>query len=679
MQKKLLPKNLIYLYIAIACALVFVAIYGVHVLNPFYVDWLVPGGDPTQHYLGWKAYRAGSSCFPLGLTDQLSYPYQMSVIYTDSIPIFAAFFKLLSPVLPADFQYFGLWGILCFILQGIMTARILRHFTEDPVILTISSVLFSFAPVVIWRMFAHTALAGQWLLIMALEPLFCYDSCRDNKKIILTALLTGILSASIHTYFVLMCGIILLGICLEDILISRKIVRPICSLAIFVGSAAFVTFLLGGFSSQVGPAIAGGLGFYSANLNTLINPQDWSAILKTLPVYTVDQGSGQYEGFAYLGAGCMLLLILALFFCIEHHNLKNIIVNHRSEIIAVSVVFILAIITALSPKITLNDKLIVELHFPHLITEIWSVFRSSGRVMWISVYIIMLIAAILLLKSADRKTIIITLLFVLILQAYDIKSELATRHRNFSGKMTYVSTIDENTWNMIKKNSDIKHLVWAEPYDKYGIMNPLTVWAMDRGLTMNDYYFARSLDASLANSNRQHVLAQPSEENLLIFPLQDKVFLGKYDLHYYLVDDVIVGYVNTIDGLKELEPSDYGYVWHFGDNEYLKPEYGCDTDDGRIIYPEGASYGPNWHIPKGSYEITIIGEDIPEDMEVSVYSGEGAVFHEYSVIQRDKSAIKITADFPEEIMDLGIALNNHSDHDILMKEISLQYIGDAEQ
>lgn len=668
----------IYLYIGILCALGFIAIYGINVLNPTYVDWLMSGGDLTQHYLGWRAYRAGNWCFPIGLTDQLSYPYKTSVIFTDSIPLLAVIFKLLSPVLPRNFQYFGLWGILCFILQGIMTARILRHFTKDPLVLILISVLFSFTPVLIFRMFVHTSLAGHWLLLLVLEPLFYYDSFKENRRILLTSLLAGALSASIHTYLVLMCGIILMGICVEEVMYNRKITKALSSLFIFVSSSAIVTWLLGGFSSQVGPA-SGGLGYFSANLNALVNPQDWSVIFKTLPLYETDIGTGQYEGFAYLGAGWILLLILALFFYIDRYNLKAPFGKYRSYIIPVLAVFLCAFIFALSPTVTLNEKVIIYLHFPHFITDIWSVFRSSGRIIWVNVYITMLIVAILLLKSADKRMIYISLLSILILQIYDIKDELADRRHTFSKKNVYESNIDENTFNIIGKNKSIKHLVWAKSCEEYGIMNPLTVWALDHGLTANDFYFARSLDESSTNAYRQQVIEQPSEENLIIFPTYDKVLLGKYDLHYYFVDDVIVGYKNTIDGINELNDTDFYNVWNFGDNEYLKPEYGCDTDDGRIIYPEGASYGPNWHIPAGNYEIGISGESMPEELEVSVYSGEGAVFYEHSTIQRDSENIRISVSFTKEITDLGIALNNHSDRDVLIKSIELRYTGDPAQ
>lgn len=42
----------------------------------------------------------------------------VSVLYTDSIPLFAIFFKALSPLLPETFQYFGLFGLMCYMLNG---------------------------------------------------------------------------------------------------------------------------------------------------------------------------------------------------------------------------------------------------------------------------------------------------------------------------------------------------------------------------------------------------------------------------------------------------------------------------------------------------------------------------------------------------------------------------------
>ena len=109
------------LYFGIGAAVgfvLFLIVYGFRVLDFTYDGWLLTGKDLQQHYLGWKFFRKSPWTFPLGMHDSFTVPDSVSVLYTDSIPLFALFFKLLSPILPETFQYFGLFGLMCYILNG---------------------------------------------------------------------------------------------------------------------------------------------------------------------------------------------------------------------------------------------------------------------------------------------------------------------------------------------------------------------------------------------------------------------------------------------------------------------------------------------------------------------------------------------------------------------------------
>ena len=77
---------------AVIGAVLFIGIYGIGVLNFTNDGWLLTGRDLQQHYVGWKYFRAADWSFPLGNHDGLTYPYKVSVLYTDSIPLFAIFF-----------------------------------------------------------------------------------------------------------------------------------------------------------------------------------------------------------------------------------------------------------------------------------------------------------------------------------------------------------------------------------------------------------------------------------------------------------------------------------------------------------------------------------------------------------------------------------------------------------
>ena len=97
--------------------IIFMLIYGVKIINPAYEEWIYQkSGDINQHYIGWQFYRKSDWSFPIGLIEGLS-EQKVSMMYTDSIPLFAVFFKILSPLLPETFQYMGLWGVFCFSLE----------------------------------------------------------------------------------------------------------------------------------------------------------------------------------------------------------------------------------------------------------------------------------------------------------------------------------------------------------------------------------------------------------------------------------------------------------------------------------------------------------------------------------------------------------------------------------
>src|SRR5699024_4406896 len=92
----------------------------------------------------------------------------VSIIFTDSIPLFAIIFKLFRSWLPETFQYFGIWGLLCFALQGGLGALLIRHFVKKDGYAIAGSLFFVLAPIEIYRMYMHTALGAQWLLLAGL-------------------------------------------------------------------------------------------------------------------------------------------------------------------------------------------------------------------------------------------------------------------------------------------------------------------------------------------------------------------------------------------------------------------------------------------------------------------------------------------------------------------------------
>ena len=369
----------------------FLLLYGIRILNVTYDDWLLTGGDLSQHYLGWCFFRTSDWAFPIGLMDRISYPNHVSVIFTDSIPLFAIIFKLFRSWLPETFQYFGIWGLLCFALQGGLGALLIRHFVKKDGYTIAGSLFFVLAPIEIYRMYMHTALGAQWLLLAALLLGLERSRISLKNKVMITAIL-GFLCGSIHMYFIPMCGIILCAFWIEDVIYQRKILPAILQGGAYCVFAVAAVVLLGGLSHDH-QLDAGGLGQFSFNLNGLVNPQGWSRLLPDLPLY----GDGAGEGLAFPGLGILTILLISvilLIFC-KKSRLAVREQMSKNNWMAYFIIIVVSIAVSVSHMPALDDHVIWEIPYPKSLISLWGMFRSSGRFIWPVVYLVILTAVVL--------------------------------------------------------------------------------------------------------------------------------------------------------------------------------------------------------------------------------------------------------------------------------------------
>lgn len=268
-------------------AIVFILIFGVQVLDVTKDGWLYAADDLTQQHIGWLFFRKADWTFPIGMFNNLSYPNYASIIYTDSIPLFAIFFKLISGILPETFQYIGIYGLLCYVLQGVFAFTLLRKFINNKFFCICGTVFFIISPYLMQRMFWHTALSSHFLILAAL-CLFAYRDIykeKPAKKILLWDTLL-IISICIHLYFVPMILIVMLSCFIAEFLENKKtIYSSVLTFTIFIILAILTVFILGGTTSS--SLSYGGIGYYNINLNTFFSPQGNSSILKNQPQATV--------------------------------------------------------------------------------------------------------------------------------------------------------------------------------------------------------------------------------------------------------------------------------------------------------------------------------------------------------------------------------------------------------
>jgi len=390
-------------------ALAFIFIYGIEVLDPTEVEWLISGGgDLNQHYFGWEFFRRSPWTFPIGMNSIINYPYSISVIFTDSIPLFALFFKIFSNILPEYFQYFGLYGIMCFILQGIMASLILKKFIKNDYLVILFSLFFIISPVMIFRMYYHTSLASHYLILLGFVLILYKDKFNLLKTILLWSLL-GFLTASTHMYFLVFGGMAVIGYMIYELITTHNFKKIILSLVSYVLIAFFTVYALGGFSTPVNVFGRETIGTFNFNLNGYFNAFDnYSIFLEKLPLA---DGLLQEEGFAYLGLGVIFSFIISIVSLVIYVIYKLIKKEKLNINIKLGIVFIILLILSMfvasAHRIYYGNNLLFELKLPQWLWELVGVFRSNGRFSWLGFYVIMIGSFYLLSKCIKKEFLII--------------------------------------------------------------------------------------------------------------------------------------------------------------------------------------------------------------------------------------------------------------------------------
>jgi hypothetical protein len=162
-------------------------------------------------------------------------------------------------------------------------------------------------------------------------------------------------------------------------------------------AAAVVTIItLSGYLSSIGRVGAPGFGYYSMNLLSPVSPQ-MSGLIPARRSFFLDATGGQYEGFNYLGAGALFLVIATV-----HPSAESSLDVLRKWRQALSrawpghacLMMVLWSLTglALSNTVFLGPWRVAAVPLPDWMLQILEVFRSSGRFFWPALYCIVALA-----------------------------------------------------------------------------------------------------------------------------------------------------------------------------------------------------------------------------------------------------------------------------------------------
>jgi hypothetical protein len=229
----------------------------------------------------------------------------------------------------------------------------------------------------------------------------------------------------------------------------------------FLGS--LVSFiLLGGISPDISCS-SYGYQLFSFNLLGFINPTlsqtSFESFLfpflnRRIPCYT----PFQWESFAYLGAGIILLSILSI--CVVFYKLLNkykiqsFLNNYKIEILTFCFMFLFSLFAAISTDITIGNKLILSIPISEKVAKILNIFRCPARNIWLDFYLIYFLVIIFTIKNFKQKTACIILGLCLFLQYLDLYKVMKNYNYFYFQKQNFEAK-NQTFWNEIYKDKKL--------------------------------------------------------------------------------------------------------------------------------------------------------------------------------------------------------------------------------
>ena len=505
-------------------------------LWPGDVDWTfrasdgdVAALDSTANYLGWEFYRRSPTwVWPIGKTVLLGPESGSSIGLTDSLPLLGIPLKFLLWWTEEPVQYLGIWVLLCFILQAVFAGRLLDALRVPRSILLPSVVLMTVLPTYLSRIGIHTPLSGHWVVLAALN--LSFSDTLPLRKWTLLSVCAMAIQPYLGVMALLLCYCRVLGSWIADQRVGRGGIVTLTTTTLCSG---FTAFQVGLFSFGRSALSTAGVGDFSANVMTLVDPvsdspfaftPSWSRFV-LLP--DVVDGPYQYEGFGFLGTGVILLtfisvsswslqsrrrvmtlgavsvaaallsalmnvpvmsmVALSVIVMVVIVWLRNVVQTNAQRMFAI-LALVTALILSVTNRVTLGANSF-ELFIPSPIVDSLGVVRVTGRFIWIVAFIVVIASITMVTRHVSspklRSVLIVACLIVQLLDSsYGVE-----RQRKLLESRSIEPTLQSTLWKHIGNRYRSIAIVLPEPVPQ--IRNPS---ASEPDLIPNeDFWFAEGV------------------------------------------------------------------------------------------------------------------------------------------------------------------------------------------
>ena len=675
---------------ALLGALIFLLLYGVRVLDPTSVDWILnnPSPDPAQHYLGWELFRRSPVHLPyIGANYNAVYPFRTSVLFTDSLPLAALLFKLLGGILPTRFQYFGWWGLFCYMMQGGLAQAVIARIAgvqptfgrgdkSKAAIAIIMSpgqtaklwgsvlgagVLVLF-PALTMRTFAHEALAGTWLVLLALYLWLRSDELMSaTLRACLLWGLMGLLCAGIHLYYLPMVGLVLVGYAVRRALQKRGPAAVLLPIAAFCAAALAELFLLGAFAVN-----------FAGYSNGYLSGADYLGLF-------VPWLAPSWEQNVYMGLGAVLAVVLAIFSVVcNARKAEKFFTAHHDWVVAGVVVLVLDLLAAGGNAITVGGKTLFTVPIPQFLMDFWAMFSSCARLAWVAGLLLAVAACGLVLRFWQKGVVPALMLAVCaVAQGWGQRGELFNRwtdYHYYGFRYENKTLLSDPSWEQIAASGKYSHLAFASFDFEHDEFWDLVDFAADHGWTSNSFYMAH-MDGNLAAVTLPGELNELSADTLYAFIDEDELARNSYGLHYYRLDGILIGSVEPIDGIEEEPtPETPGCEVNLTRSDVIN---GDISRDGVTLTTGGEMMTEEWTLFPGRYRVTLTGSGFDHSY---IYARYGLINQETYKLDIDFTGIdpnEMTFEFTatEMLHYWRTAVHTLDDANVTVNSVTVEKVG----
>ncbi len=487
--------------------LAFWAWAGAYTLAPGHISWVMAGMDTPSHYLGWQFFRRAPWQWLAGANPAYGSDAPGSIVLSDGIPLVALALKVFSPLLPASFQYLGMWALSCFLLQAWFARKLMTRITDDTVAQLAGVGFFLTATIFLVRVYLHPALAAQWLLLAAF-----YLALDERFRAKPWALLLS-LAVWIHAYLFVMVGVLWLADMAVRWWRGQRSLRQLAGHAFAVTAMVLILMWIAGYFIPGGPP----LGSTFRSHFDLVQPF-WTGI-RTFGEWSwfvpaMDMDIMAYDGFAYLGLGLIVLLLVAIIASIvsrfkkmDEFDGKRI---RTSTWIALTVACGLLLFFALSDHVYFARKLLFSYSMPPWLDHTNAVFRCAARWIWPAWYLLLLAILYVSLRRLPLRYARYILVIALLIQLCDLSKAAVDMRAAISRSPRWHPGLTSPLWAALPDT--IKHVAYMKaaglPFGmitfavNYKIMAD---YAAHQGMTINMAYLARTDEARLATANEARI------------------------------------------------------------------------------------------------------------------------------------------------------------------------------